>query len=279
LIPGEVVRACHVYDELALSPLLDEEQRQTLWDWERSLLRHSDVAFCSSVPQLQRRQGIAAKTMLVENAVSEDFLPENLSDDPGPEVAKLEERMKALAPPLFVYGGTVDHRLEPAYFESLLESIPAGNLVFLGRVDSNVDAEFRARLQRHPNVHFFGEIPYSAYPYLYRHASVLLIAHKRSPFTDAMFPEKLNEYLASGKPIVAVATPEVGRVARETAFREMIRTADTPLEFVDACTVAMTDRDPVLAGARVDNVRTRLWGQAARRVDEELKRILARNRK
>ncbi len=271
-LPKEVVKVAHVYDELSASPALEPFQRTLLWDWERELLRLMNSTLCSSEPQVERRTRIAARVILLQNAVAETQFPENRLP-PSHETTALAARVSHWPAPRLLYGGTVDHRLDERIFTSIATSFPHGSLIFAGHLDESFPAGPRKLLQAMPNVHFLGDVPYSGFPWLYSHADVLLLAHKRNDFTNAMYPEKLNEYLASGKPIVTVSLPEVGRITRESRER-IAYFADTPEDFIAAIQAACAEDDPVAVAGRQALARKHTWQVEAEKLDRELLRLV-----
>jgi O-antigen biosynthesis protein len=64
-----------------------------------------------------------------------------------------------------------------------------------------------------PNVHRLGPRPHAALPAYLAAADACLIPFARSPFTDAVNPVKVYEYLATGGPIVATPLPELAPFA------------------------------------------------------------------
>lgn len=66
-----------------------------------------------------------------------------------------------------------------------------------------------------PRVEFVGTVSYGAFPHLLREATVLVVPHPRGTFSDAAFPTKLGEYLASGTPTVATRVGEIERYVHD----------------------------------------------------------------
>ncbi|HEY5492900.1 MAG TPA: glycosyltransferase family 4 protein [Gemmatimonadaceae bacterium] len=56
-----------------------------------------------------------------------------------------------------------------------------------------------------------GVVPYDNYPRLLQGADALVVPHPRGEFSEAAFPTKLGEYLASGTPTVATRVGEIDR--------------------------------------------------------------------
>jgi hypothetical protein len=264
----DALRIVHVYDELSASPILSPVQSATLWGWERELLRGAHLALCSSLPQMSRRSGIAARTVLLENGVADGHLADPLPPADA-RAADLIAKAQAAPHPRIMYGGVADLRLDPALFELLAASCRPGSLLFAGSMDDSFPSDAKRRLARSPQVRMLGPVPYSAYPHLYREADVLVIGHLRNEFTESMLPEKLTEYLASGKPIVSVALPEVKRVCRGLP-PGAVRIAHTHGEFLEAVAEAAQDTDPALAAARRSAAGTRTWSALGQRLQHEI---------
>jgi glycosyltransferase involved in cell wall biosynthesis len=64
-------------------------------------------------------------------------------------------------------------------------------------------------------VEFVGVVAYEALPGLLQDASVLIVPHARGEFSQAAFPTKLGEYLASGTATVATNVGEIDRYVRD----------------------------------------------------------------
>jgi glycosyltransferase involved in cell wall biosynthesis len=85
-------------------------------------------------------------------------------------------------------------------------------------------------------------------------------------------PLKLREYLATGKPVVSVPTPEVER------FAPYVRLARTPDEFLRAVEQGLKDDDQPARAARMRAVRDMSWDARVAEVLELVCAGLARKR-
>lgn len=276
-VRNNAIRVNHVYDELCESPIYGPTQRKLLGAWEEQLILSCDACFCSSVPQLERRQYAAQHTemMLLQNAVSESYFAPSDEDCPR----EIIERIRAIPHPRVVYGGVADLRLDGELLAHVVEQMPDAHLVFLGTRAASLDPTFARIASHHPRVHFFGPLPYRAYPALFAEADALIIAHKRIPFTEAMYPEKLNEYLTSGKPVVSVALSEVARLASESDNPRAIRIAQDAHEFVRQLREALDDRDHASAESRIQIARQHTWSIEADKLDTKLRELVTKKSK
>ncbi|MCC5875447.1 MAG: glycosyltransferase [Candidatus Sumerlaeia bacterium] len=271
-LPSGIPRLYHVYDELPLSPIYTPVQRDRLTRWEGELLESCELTLCSSQPQLDRRRAGARNAILLQNAVNPDFL--DTTNLPVSESGRRQiEAIRRLPRPRVLYGGVADHRLDPACFQGLLRGLGEGSLIIAGLMDKSLDPTLATVLANHPRVLATGSVVYTDFPHLYREADCLILAHRRNEFTDGMYPEKMNEYLASGVPIVSIALPEVVRLAREAGHPDAIRTAETPEEFARAVAAAIADEEPTPREARTKTARLHTWDVEADKLEAALSGI------
>jgi len=253
----------HVYDELSLSPIYSPAQSARLRAWEEHLVRLSDLVLCSSAAQFALRAEHSERAILLENAVRDDFL--NL--EATAQQAERLRRIESLPGPRIVYGGVADQRLDPQVLTSLvkgLDDAKQGSLIFAGTKSPRLDRSI-AGLANHPRVFFTGTMAYADYPSLYRVADVLILTHRRTPFTDAMYPEKLNEYLMVGKPVVSVPLPEARRISDELP-PNAIRLVTEPAGFAAACLEAAKRDTADLREARRQWAAQHTWDRTSDRL-------------
>lgn len=273
-MPEGIPSVYHVYDELPLSPIYDDGQRNALWTWETELMRECATTLCSSKPQLDRRSKAARRAVLLENAVRDEWLDEYVPPPADAMGHEWIERVRAMPRPVFVYGGVVDARLDMRCFDAVRTQNPGCTLVFAGHLDNERDTRFFEDHEGETDIVSTGQLAPSVLYAVCREADALLIAHRRSPFTDAMLPEKLNEYLATGKPVVSVDLPEVVRIARESEDPRAIRTARSPAEFGAAAREAVAGEDESVSHERRRLAAQRTWSRMADVLEAELARLL-----
>jgi GT2 family glycosyltransferase/glycosyltransferase involved in cell wall biosynthesis len=83
------------------------------------------------------------------------------------------------------------------------------------------------------NVRFAGEVPYARLPYWLHGFDVALLPFRVIDLTLATNPVKVYEYLAAGKPVVAVDVPEMAQ------FDGLVRVARDHADFVAGVTAAL----------------------------------------
>jgi glycosyltransferase involved in cell wall biosynthesis len=180
----------------------------------------------------------------------------------------------------------VNHAADIAHFEkatdsdtvvpSDLDRIPRPRLGFVGMVDTvRFDGPLIARLAENPqyqvvivggtmqgasravpplaNVHRLGMKPVEVLPSYLKGMDVCLMPYRVNEATRNIYPLKLHEYLATGKPVVSTRIPAV------EGLRELVYVADSTEEFVSAAARALAESNPELAESRRSRARKHSW--------------------
>lgn len=66
------------------------------------------------------------------------------------------------------------------------------------------------------NIHLLGRHPVESMPYFFSSADVMLVSLKREPIFSLTVPSKIQSYMASGRPIIALLDGEGARVVKES---------------------------------------------------------------
>ncbi|MCR2763298.1 glycosyltransferase [Microbacterium sp. zg.B48] len=132
--------------------------------------------------------------------------------------------------PRAVYVGTLDSRLDIAGLTLLARARPDLHIVLIGPAPS---PSYIASLKGLPNVHIRGEVGRREVIGVLRNSELTLLAHRRTPLTEAMSPLKVYEYLAAGKPVLATDLRPV------RGFGERVHLTDTVSDFIDVIDSAL----------------------------------------
>jgi glycosyltransferase involved in cell wall biosynthesis len=99
-------------------------------------------------------------------------------------------------------------------------------------------------------VEFTGQVTRERLPGVLAAATVLVLPRRAGLFSDAGFPTKLGEYLASGTPVVTTDTGEIGRHLTDGVTAYVVRPGD-PSAFAAAVAHVLDEPDEAAqVGAR-----------------------------
>jgi glycosyltransferase involved in cell wall biosynthesis len=195
-------------DDFASWPGLDH---RTLAKLENRFIDRADQIIAASETLRERVRRRGRDAALLTHGVDVDLwrIP-----------AEAVPNLGALAPPLIVFWGLKDRRLDLGILRQLGEDLTQGTILLVGP-----HADVDAALGRVPRVVTWPTLPYEQLPALADAAAVLIMPYADLPVTRAMQPLKLKEYLATGKPVVVPDLPAV----RE--WGDCLDIATTPAEF------------------------------------------------
>jgi glycosyltransferase involved in cell wall biosynthesis len=213
-------------ESLSLYYCADDWSTSGQW-WNRSkdvcerefeLARKVDLVVGTARKIAERWQSVNANTFFVPNAADVEMF--RRARDPDLNVPEEIQRIPA---PRIGYVGVVNARLDVALYDNLTEKRPDWHWVVVGPlIESSVDL---SRLKKRSNVHFLGARPRTSLPSYLKGFDVCTIPYICSAHTESIFPLKLFEYLAAGRPVVATPLPEL------LPYRDYVRIAATPQEF------------------------------------------------
>jgi glycosyltransferase involved in cell wall biosynthesis len=139
--------------------------------------------------------------------------------------------LSALPKPIIGFWGVFDERMDGTILTDVAKRFASGSVVVLGPIDRNTKL-----FEKSPNIHFFGSIPYKELPSWASGFDVCILPYKVDESTQSINPLKLREYIATRKPVVATALPEVLRlsqfirIAAQNNFAEAVyQVMETPV--------------------------------------------------
>lgn len=101
--------------------------------------------------------------------------------------------------PLIGYTGSLDERFDIDLVKYLVENMKEADFLFVGRIPNE---KIREELERYPNVTFTGSKKPEEVPGYLKDVDVCIIPYLLTKTTKGVYPLKVNEYLAAGKPVV-----------------------------------------------------------------------------
>ncbi len=219
----------------------------------RKVIARSDCVFTGAKTLADRWKEFNPDACHIPNAVD---LTEYDNDHPCPqEIASLRR-------PVATFMGNMLSRMHCDLMEDVCRMLPEVSFAFVGPPRS----EIYRRLAHYENVHFLGACPRPDVPSYLVHSDVLFMPHTVNHLTDGMDPQKLYEYLASGRPIVTTG------VAGTEKFADVLKIADTAEEFARGIVQAIDADTPEKQAARRKAVEAHTWDERVKGMFEFISR-------
>lgn len=229
---------------------------------ERGLLGRADTTWFTSRALLDRKGPLARRAVFLPNGVEFDALAAA-----GPEPADLA----GIPHPRVGYTGWLKRQLDWDLIETLARRRPDVHFVFVGGVSPQPGlAERIEPLRRHANLHFLGgksSAELAGYP---GHFDVCAMPYLVDGYTRYIYPIKLHEYLATGRPTMGTPIPAL------VEFAGPVRLADGPEEWSAAIDdlLAPTASAPGSVARRQEVAREHDWDVLTDRLAADILAIL-----
>lgn len=204
--------------------------------------KKADAVVTTSIPLAERLRNYNDNTLCIANAA--DF--EHFSTQ-----RTIPEEYRDRTKKRIVYTGNIGLRIDYKLIESIALSLPDTEIVLVGPKDPNYFAG--GSLEKLLNVHFLGPKSFDALPAYIQHADVLLIPFLKNKLTHHIYPLKLNEYLASGKPILTTRFTDL------QGFEDVLSISDDILEGIQHINKLLVEDNEVSRARRIQRAAENTW--------------------
>jgi len=167
--------------------------------------------------------------------------------------ANIPEDIKEISHPIIGYAGGLHKHLDFQLLRSIAQAHPEWSLVLVGPLQHDEHLS----LNGHKNIFLLNQKKFSQLPYYIKEFDVCIVPYRRTKYTDTVYPTKINEYHAMGKPVVSTFLPEVEKFNREND--NLIITGKSKEEFVQGILKALNDKDESLVHKRVASAKKNSW--------------------
>src|SRR6266478_3712811 len=237
----EALTCYYVDDEFSAYAGYNEMRAQDILQQEDELLRRVDLVFANGPVLLaaKNKYGNAISVPMTADfeLFSRSRLPETL----------VPQDLEAIPHPRIGYIGNLNDKVDFALLGQLATARSNWSFILVGPANirgADVRSDFEA-LQRLPNVFLLGSKSRESLPNYIKGFDVCTMCYRENGWANSVYPLKLHEYLASGKPCIGSG------LASLREFSEVVQIATTPQEWLKAIQVAIADKDPKRAERRV----------------------------
>ena len=237
--------------------------RDMLRDYDNRMTQRADVVFATSRGQYERRRKLNPNTYFIPNGVNFELFNRALASD-----TSIPEEVKDVQRPIIGFAGWLGYQVDVGLLIHLAQQFPQATLLLVGP-DNLPNDECRRRLHALPNVVFCGQKEVHELPAYLKVFDVALIPYVIGGHTLTVYPLKLHEYLAAGRPVVTTALPEL------RAFSRVVRIGEDYDQFVEQVRMALSDNGLAAIVERVALAKQNTWDQRVVDISAALDRAMA----
>ena len=188
---GENQLIYYCYDEISAATWANQHGARL----ENHFLKMVDGVVVTSQGLFDKKSKQHPNCHLVKNGVDYDLFA-----SPHPQPIQIPLFSSHNFTKTIGYLGSVDERLDYDLIESVIQSTPQYQFLFVGRVTKS---EYEKRLKQYANVVLIGSQPPAVLPTWVQKFDICWIPFIKNELTAGIYPLKINEYLAAGKPVVS----------------------------------------------------------------------------
>ncbi len=162
---------------------------------EAALIRRAGQVIIHSPALMEKKGHLNPHSALIPNGVAYDIFaktveePADLRDVPHPRIG---------------YAGMIKKQLDLALLHELAKRHREWSFVMVGPLGMlKGETQTIEAMSRLPNVYFLGGKHWDELPGYMQHMDVCTLCYKLNDYTKYIYPLKLHEYLAAGRPVVA----------------------------------------------------------------------------
>jgi glycosyltransferase involved in cell wall biosynthesis len=210
---GESASVYYCVDDFASMPGMNRDVIRLM---DEKLTREANLVFVASDTLLPAKLAINPNTYYSPHGVDVELFGRALDPD-----GKVPGDIRELRQPIIGFFGLIERWIDLDLVRYLAGQRPDWSFLMIGRIAVPEEA-----MPKLPNVHFLGTRPYDSLPEYGRHFAAAIIPYKLCYQVLHANPLKLREYLAMGKPVVSVRTPQTAK------FADVVEIADDQEAFL-----------------------------------------------
>jgi glycosyltransferase involved in cell wall biosynthesis len=197
---GEQLSVYYCTDDHGALPGVDEEAIRRM---DEDMTRNSDLVFVASHTLHGDKQRLNANTHVSPHGVDIKHFARAQSAD-----LAVPADTASLPGPVVGFFGLIERWIDLELVDYLAQQRPQWTFLMIGRVAVPQD-----EIPRRPNLHLIGKRAYEQLPAYGKQFDAAIIPYRLNRQVMHANPIKLREYLAMGKPVVSVSTPEIDKYA------------------------------------------------------------------
>ena len=249
-----------VDDWPALIPMAGMGTPRVVQRDEDRLLNTVDVVFRVSAKLLKGREPVHVPVYDIPNGVDTGlFKP--IGEGEMPPLDDLD----GLPGPIIGFSGSIGAWVDVDLIQRVADTFTHGSVVLIGLNEKNPRLE---KLLQTENVHFLGMKKRKDVPFYLAKFDVCLMPFDKGQVGEGLLPLKMFEYLALGKPVVAITSTAM------EAFQDVLYSADDAESFVEKIKVALAEETTEFTEARIQRAHEYSWKRRVELYSEAIKTVL-----
>jgi teichuronic acid biosynthesis glycosyltransferase TuaH len=220
---------------------------------ENEMIRKADLVLCTSKKLTRMKSLLSPNVRFHPNAADFELFRTAYDSEVERPPELRDVRTKVIG-----FTGSIEYRTDFELLRKIAVRHADKTIMMIGPVR---DTKYEGQpLHELKNIRFIGSRPLHSLPAYLRYFDCCIIPYKKDELTSSIYPLKINEYLAAGKPVVATSFSDDIR-----AFGDVAYIADSHDEFVKLIDNSIAENDGTKEAARISVAASNSW---TKRVEE-----------
>jgi len=214
---------------------------------EEDIIRNFDYTLCTSRELTRLKSRFSPNVHFSPNAVDIDIFEKALREK-LPKPAELEN----ISGKIIGFTGSIEYRSDFELLKQIATYHHDKTLFFVGPI--NTEDSVIGELKKMPNVVFAGPRKITELPAYLQYFDCTIIPYRKNALTRSIYPLKINEYLAAGKPVISTNFSEDIK-----SFSPVAYIVDTQEEFLHEIDKAILEDNSERRQARLKVAKENTW--------------------
>ena len=255
-----------VYDEHSESRVTSSKIKKLVKGVELKILKKADIVFTSARNLFEIKKLINPNTHFVPNAADVKFFMKTMDTD-----TTIPSDMQKIPEPRIGLIGNINDIVDMDLLVYMAEQKPDWSIILIGKINGSsrfLNSQSLFRCKEISNIYLMGFRNYETLPSYQKGLNVCLLPYLINKYTVNVYPNKVHQYLAGGKPVVSTDLPEM------RPFAEVVDIAKNHDEFLNNVEKAFKNDNAVLLEKRIEVARENSVEKRAELKVQLLKEVL-----
>ncbi len=214
---------------------------------EEEIIRNFDYTLCTSKELTRLKSAFSKNVYFHPNAADTAIFKKAAT-----EILPRPDELKNIHTKIIGFTGSIEYRSDFELLKEIALYHSDKTLVFVGPVQT--EEHKNIGLDKLPNVVFIGPRRITELANYLQYFDCVLIPFRKNTLTKSIYPLKINEYLAAGKPVIATHFSE-----DIYTFRDVAYVVDSNEEFIQIIDRAIAENSIEKQQARIKVAEQNTW--------------------
>lgn len=214
---------------------------------EEKIIANFDYTLCTSKELTRLKSKFSPNVFFHPNAADTSIFNKAVNE----KLPKPEE-LKRIQTKIIGFTGSIEYRTDFELLKKIALHHKDKTMVFVGPIQTNEHLE--VGLDKLPNVVFTGPKHITELPNYLQYFDCAIIPFRKNTLTKSIYPLKINEYLAAGKPVIATDFSE-----DIISFNKVAYVVGSHQEFIETINRAINENSPEKVKERMQVAEENTW--------------------